>query len=138
MNLRTVFLGKKNDVGKIKQFIPKALSPVYLFETTREIDNFPVCATPRLAVILDSFPGGINLSLIQKVKTRLNAGAIICLMNTISREAEIELRSAGLVFLGTPRTFSKFAEQIIESICSDSPMLIPCMSSACARSRGFS
>jgi hypothetical protein len=117
MGLQTIVLGKKHEIQWLSRFLPKELGPVSLLETTREIDRLPVAASPRLIVAIDSFPGGINLSLLQKIKMKLNAVAMICLVSNISEEMEIELRSAGLVFLGSHQSFLSHAEEIIGNAC---------------------
>lgn len=117
IGLQTIVLGKKHEIQWLSRFLPHELGPVSLLETTREIDRLPVAASPRLIVAIDSFPGGINLSLLQKIKSKLNAAAMICLVSNISEEMEIELRSAGLVFLGSHQSFLSHAEEIIGNVC---------------------
>jgi hypothetical protein len=111
--LQTIILGKKCEVDALTPFIPQELNPVCVLETTLEIDQLSDDISPRLIVTHDSFRGGINLRVLQKIKKKLNAAPMICLVNTISRRREIELRSAGLVFLGSPRIFLSHAREIV-------------------------
>jgi hypothetical protein len=97
--------------------IPQELNPVAVLETTREVDRLPDNVSPRLIVTHDSFRGGISLGVLQKIKKKLNAAAMICLVNTISKRREIALRSAGLVFLGSPQIFFSHAREIVGKVC---------------------
>lgn len=115
--LQTIILGKKCEVDVLTPLIPQELNPVAVLETTRELDRLPDNVSPRLIVTHDSFRGGISLGVLQKIKKKLNAAAMICLVNTISKRREIALRSAGLVFLGSPQTFSDHAREIVGRVC---------------------
>jgi hypothetical protein len=116
-HLQTIILGKKTEVDALTSFIPHELNPVGVFETIPEIDRLPDDVSPRLIVTHDSFRGGINLRVLQKIKKKLNAAPMICLVNTISKRREIALRSAGLVFLGSPQIFFSHAREIVGKVC---------------------
>jgi hypothetical protein len=51
----------------------------------------------------------------------MNSAAIICLVDSISQNKEIELRSVGLIFLGSRYAFLAHAKEIIEG-ASKSPV----------------
>ena len=117
VSMQTLFLGDKKEVQKLSRSIPQELKPVGILESTWEIDRLPSDVSPRLVVTLDSFSDGISLRLLRKIKKKLSAAAMICLVDSISNEREIELRSAGLVFLGSPQRFLHHASEIVGNVC---------------------
>ena len=120
VSLETLFLGNRNEVRKLSGLIPRVIAPVGVIETLQDIERLSADVSPRLVVALDSFGEGIRLNLLQHIKTRLNSAAVICLVDSISQQQEIELRSVGLIFLGSRETFINHAWKIVERVSQSS------------------
>lgn len=109
-----VVLGRSNSVHRLVQVVSQTFDSIRLIESQEELERHPTTLSPLLTVITDSFPGGVSPGLLDQVKNKLSPGALICIANNISAKKEIELRSIGLVFLGSYREFFDCAGAIIQ------------------------
>jgi len=108
-----IILGRKKQIHRLLKTASQIFDSIRVIESLPEVKRPPTCLSARLAIITDSFPGGMKLSLVNQVKKKFNPETLICLSNTISPEAEIELRSAGLIFLGSYQAFFDRVDAVI-------------------------
>ena len=113
-----VILGGGARTQGLVQAVSAGFDSIRLIESKDELVRPSIWMSPQLVLVTDDFPGGVSLKLLEHVKRELNPVAMICLVNDISAELEIELRSIGLVFLGEYREFFDRADLIIRYFLS--------------------
>ena len=110
---RCILLGKENADRELVRILESAFDGVDVFENLERIqlsDRFPPVS---LLVVSSSFPGGINRQLVETAKARVKPGSTICLVDHVGPEKEIQLRAAGITFLGTFSSFAHHAKDIL-------------------------
>ncbi len=110
---RCVLMGKKDADRELVEILESAFGRVDVFENLERIrpsDEFP---SVSLLVVSSSFPGGVNRQLIETAKARVRPGSTVCLVDHVDPENEIELRAAGITFLGTFGSFAHHAKEIL-------------------------
>jgi N-acetylglucosaminyldiphosphoundecaprenol N-acetyl-beta-D-mannosaminyltransferase len=111
---KAVILGKKLELQTLYSLIAREYQQVTLAETTQDIEHLKPGKQPfKLAVITDSFQENLSRKLINTIKQKINPESMICLSKAFDAEKERELRSTGLIFLGSYQNFFEFSDDII-------------------------
>ncbi len=117
---KAVIFGKKEKVADLFQLLESRYNKVTLTETEYELEQLaPERHAIGLAIMTDSFPVKLSAGLLHRVRRKLAPQNMICLSADIDHEKEKNLRSAGLIFLGSYRSFFAYAERIITQTQTD-------------------
>ncbi|NTW62744.1 MAG: WecB/TagA/CpsF family glycosyltransferase [Chlorobiaceae bacterium] len=111
---KALILGRKESVGELFRLLQESYQQVTLAENSGELENLkPEKQSFRLAVMTDSFSETLSLGLVNRVRQNFDPEKMICLSTDDDQEKERVLRSAGLIYFGSYRSFFAFAEKII-------------------------
>ncbi len=113
-----IILGRRTKIQRLTQIVSQSFDSIRLIESPGKLKRPSAWLEPLLVLVTDSFPGGITPSLLDHIKKELNPDSLIFLANRISAEMEINLRSAGLTFLGSYQEFIFRADMIFRRACS--------------------
>ena len=111
-----LIFGRQNGrSAELKRILDRFFNKVYLAADLAEKRNLP--PTERLNVIVVTNPGEApsNREFFSNLRTLYPRAMLICLVDTITRETEKAMRSAGLLFLGSHRQFGERYEGILEA-----------------------
>ncbi len=108
-----LILGQGSRMRKLLHLLELKYNEVRVAGSCGEIDNLPPGYSADLLLIADGPHNELNKDQLKGIKERINPRATVCLADYFTRKQEIELRSAGLVFLGNYKTFFAFSEGIL-------------------------
>jgi hypothetical protein len=112
--LYCIIMDNKKECKELRNVLSATFERVDVVESVKAMDALEVALPVTLLVVSDSFPGGMNRSLLEEAKAKLKPQATICLMERVDPEREIGLRAAGLTFLGTYSSFGVHAKTILK------------------------
>ena len=115
--VRSLILGRKDMAHELCELLGKLGHRAIVAESREEIESTGRENRPyRLAIITDTFPDTIDLHLVDQVRQRCDPEYMICLLLDEDHDLERTLRSAGLIFFGSYRSFFALGEQIIKKL----------------------
>jgi len=103
-----ILLGRRERIVRLIKMVSQSYDSILVIESFAKVKRPLIWLSPQLVIITDSFPGGLDPGLVDLVKKKLNPDKLICLASDISPWMEIELRSAGLIFLGSYKEFLNY------------------------------
>ncbi len=110
---RCIVLGGNLEIEHLCRILGFAFEEVHLVETESEMDRLSFNVPVSFLVATDSFPGGLDRSLLESAKEKFAPRVVLCFVNHMDRETEISLRSTGLAFLGTIDSFKEQAGKVL-------------------------
>lgn len=110
---RCVILGTPSESFWLQIIIEKYFKATFIVQTNYDAMSLSPAQDTSLLLATDAFPGGLNQQLITTIKKNLTPMLTICLLEQITPQTEISLRSTGLTFLGSYAVFAKHADRII-------------------------
>ena len=111
-----LIFGKQNGrSAELKSILNRFFNKVHLAADLAEKENLP--PTERFSLIMVTNPGEfpLNRDFFSKLRALYPRAMLICLVDTVTRETEKAMRSAGLLFLGSHRQFGERYEGILEA-----------------------
>lgn len=116
-----ILLGKKSAIQPLVDVVSHVFDSIRLIESYDNIRRPHAWIKPELVVVTDSFPGGLNRHILDYVKATLAPARILCLGQFISPGNEVDLRSSGLVFMGSYDEFLRDAVDILRPLGKKAP-----------------
>ena len=110
-----IFGGQNGRSAELKRILDQFFNKVYLAADLAEKKNLP--PTERFSVIVVTNSGEVTLNrdFFSKLRALYPRAMLICLVDTITRETEKAMRSAGVLFLGSYRQFGERYAGILEA-----------------------
>ena len=111
-----LIFGRQNGrSAELKRILNPFFNKVYLAADLVEKKNLPPTEQFSLIVMTNSGEVQLNRNFFSNLRVHYPRAMLICLVDTLSRETEKAMRSAGLLFLGSYRQFGERYAGILEA-----------------------
>jgi len=111
-----LIFGRQNGRSvELKRILDRFFNKVYLSADLAEKENLPPTERFSVIVVTNSGEFPLNRAFFSKLRALYPRAMLICLVDTVTRETEKAMRSAGLLFLGSYHQFGERYEGILEA-----------------------
>ena len=111
-----LIFGRQNGrSAELKRILNPFFNKVYLAADLVEKKNLPPTKRFSVIVVTNSGEVPLNRDFFSNLRALYPRAMLICLVDTLSRETEKAMRSAGLLFLGSYRQFGESYAGILEA-----------------------
>ena len=118
-----IFGGLNGRSAELKRILGRFFNKIYLAADLAEKENLPHAEGFSVIVVTNSGEVPLNRDFFSYLRALYPRAMLICLVDTITRETEKAMRSAGLLFLGSHRQFGERYEGILEAALSSKESL---------------
>ena len=111
-----LIMGNRNRrVQRLVRILSEYFNQVYRISDLSEMANLPSADPFCVIVVTDSIERPLNRAFFSDLRAYYPDARLVCVVDRITREMEIAMRSAGLLFLGSYNHFSKYCHDILQS-----------------------
>ena len=110
-----IFGGQNGRSAELKRIMNPFFNKVYLAADLTEKKNLPPAERFSMIVVTNSGEVTLNRDFFSKLRALYPRAMLICLVDTVTRETEKAMRSAGVLFLGSYRQFGERYAGILEA-----------------------
>jgi len=115
-NSNVLMFGKTNkSIKKLEQILAGHFNNVYMITDPASLMNLPLDVNFYIIVVTDSIEYPLNKGFFSYLKEFYPDAVLVCIVDQITQEMEIVMRSSGLLFLGSYDHFSRCYKDIFQS-----------------------
>lgn len=118
-----MILGKPDEkVVELEKLLAGYVQKVYMLSDPAHADAVQQDDHVCVIITTDSLEQELNKDFFSDLRWRFPQAKLLCLIDDITLEREMPLRSCGLVFLGSHEHFCTYHREIIASIIGSDPI----------------